>query len=394
MITADDISLNSESFVIRLLNSPLQGCEFPLQQGKTLFVIGQTSTIMMGDEILPVFPVDTFYVPLEKDGVNFEIQIDSNASVSQQVVLCELGSDGRNMRSIVLNAPTHIGGLVVAVRAHDQLWSSSVLMYPRTESKRSEFWCDWRAVILILFFSFMLILSGWICVQDTSQRQITELNAMLGGEKNRFQVLSGRNNSLYIFAENKPDYLWVHQMIASGSYKGSVQVTDADQENKRLAEWIGSNYPMLAYFRLQLDNPKLPQFWISRQRSALDKAGVEQLTGELMALLPYADSVAVVPVDDAVAVFQAENGLKQRNIKYSRKDKADNLTFTIKGALDDTEIFRARKFIYEYYRKWGMQYVQFSIELKDDWLKKHSFEYGVQSYVKIAPNHWDFSNPL
>ncbi|MDI8799794.1 hypothetical protein MJM59_28450, partial [Salmonella enterica subsp. enterica serovar Montevideo] len=42
---------------------------------------------------------------------------------------------------------------------------------------------------------------------------------------------------------------------------------------------------------------------------------------------------------------------------------------------DDVEILRARQFVDSYYRTWGGRYVQFAIELKDDWLKGRSFQY-------------------
>lgn len=50
--------------------------------------------------------------------------------------------------------------------------------------------------------------------------------------------------------------------------------------------------------------------------------------------------------------------------------------------MDDGEILRTRQFINEYTQKWGSNYVQFAIELKDDWLKGRSFLYGSDGYIK------------
>lgn len=73
--------------------------------------------------------------------------------------------------------------------------------------------------------------------------------------------------------------------------------------------------------------------------------------------------------------------IRGRNVCYS-------------GALDDVEILRARQFVDSYYRTWGGRYVQFAIELKDDWLKGRSFQYGAEGYIKMSLCHWYFPSPL
>ncbi|WP_306461289.1 PrgH/EprH family type III secretion apparatus protein, partial [Pseudomonas fluorescens] len=45
-------------------------------------------------------------------------------------------------------------------------------------------------------------------------------------------------------------------------------------------------------------------------------------------------------------------------------------------------------------QQWGERYVHFAIELKDDWLKGKSFQYGPQGYVKMTPSSWYFPKPL
>ncbi len=91
--------------------------------------------------------------------------------------------------------------------------------------------------------------------------------------------------------------------------------------------------------------------------------------------MPYADSVNITLMDDVTAAGQAEAGLKQQALPYSRRNhKGRNVCYS--GALDDVEILRARQFVDSYYRTWGGRYVQFAIELKDDWLKGAHFSTG------------------
>ncbi|VEB43061.1 type III secretion system needle complex protein PrgH [Chromobacterium violaceum] len=64
----------------------------------------------------------------------------------------------------------------------------------------------------------------------------------------------------------------------------------------------------MAFYRLLLDDPRRPQLWISRQRSPLDETSRQKLASQLSALMPYAERVSIVPVDDEAASRQAEEG--------------------------------------------------------------------------------------
>ncbi|MXE75941.1 PrgH/EprH family type III secretion apparatus protein, partial [Escherichia coli] len=89
--------------------------------------------------------------------------------------------------------------------------------------------------------------------------------------------------------------LWARQVAVREGYGDSALVIDADTENKRIATWFDSHYPTLAYYRLHLDNPEKPRLWVSRQRTDMNASLHKHLTENLMALLPYARTVDIVP---------------------------------------------------------------------------------------------------
>ena len=395
MVAAEDNVFDFQPYVIRILNGPLRGCEYLLQTGKIVFIVGNASA-MTENDFFPTFPDNTVYIPLEQDGVNFEITTENNASEDRPLQLHELRGDGRCTRYVDFNTPVRVGGLDIAIRAHDQEWSASVLSYPETGNrgkKRHRGYLVLVLVLVLVLFVLVVFISGGAWLLNTSQYKTTELNALLGDEQHRFNILQGRNHRYYIIARNEQDRLWARQVTVREGYGDSVQVTDAEEENKRIAKWFDSHYPTLAYYRLHLDTPEVPRFWISRQRTVLDASRHETLTEDLMALLPYARAVDIIPVSDETALSQAEEGLKHRNIPFYRKKSEDELTFMISGELSDTEIFRAREFIKQYVQKWGERYVQFGIELENDKNKNHSFRYGKYMYVKTAPDEWRFIDP-
>ncbi|WP_071761351.1 PrgH/EprH family type III secretion inner membrane ring protein [Burkholderia ubonensis] len=390
----EDSTLSIENRIaIRLLNSPLRGCEFLLPPGRTLFLVGASSELTAPDQ-LPELPNDTLYIPLEEGGVNFELLIDETDL--ERVTLRELSDGVSEERPTAFNLPLRVGALAMALRPEHLPWSPEVLGYADSESTVNPISARRHPRIAIALASLALILltGGGYWLLNSPQRQASELNALLGRDSQRFQVLPGRDDVFYIAAANERDSVWARQVIARGDYNRPAQVINPARENQRVASWLADNYPNLAYYRLQFDNMRRPQLWVSHQRAAMSDSARQRLAHGLTAIMPYAERVDIVGLDDATAANQAEAGLKRQALPYTRSDHADGVTFVIQGALDDGELLRARRFVDAYYRQWGGRYVQFAVELKDDWLRGRSFRYGDQGYVKMSLGHWYFPKPL
>lgn len=393
-MTSEDTGASFEGrIVVRLLNSPLRGCEFQLQAGRTLFVVGPPAEqIATGQS--PELPEDTIYVPLEQDGVNFELMMD--AADSGTLTLRKLEDSGTEELPVSFNQPLHVGGLILALRPEHLPWSPEILAYPENllqdaskPSRRNPILAAVLAVIAML-----LVAGGSYLHWSNPQRQAAELSSLLGHDKQRFRVLQGRDGVFYVATMDERDSSWARQVIARGDYDRPAQVIDPDEENERIAHWLADHYPELAYYRLQMDDPSKPQLWISQQRAGLNALALQRLSQILTKLMPYAQQVEVLAMDDRRAAQQAEAGLTHQALPFTRNDRPDGITFVIEGALGDGELQRARSFVTEYYRQWGSRYVKFAIELKDDWLKGRSFRYGGQGYVKMGPSHWYFPKPL
>ncbi|PJG60487.1 PrgH/EprH family type III secretion apparatus protein [Aeromonas cavernicola] len=390
----DTSHATSHNLVIRLLNGPLCGCEFLLFSGRTLFVVRNPSQVA-SPEVTAELPPDTLFIPLEHGGINFELRFENSDSAA--IFLRELSADSNTCKehSASLNKVLQIGELIFALRLENQAWSSEILAYPNSTPKitRSTRRRSISAVIALALITGAVVIALF-GVWSTPQKQANELDLLLSNDNQRFQVLFGRNKTLYVAASNERDVSWAQQVIARGENKKTAQVISSERENARMTRWLADNYPDLAYYRLQMDNPKLPQLWISRQRAALSDAERQRLSQRLLSQFPYADQISVIEIDDATVIRQAETELKRQALPYTRQDHVGGVTFVVQGALDDGELLRARQLVEEYYRRWGGRYVQFAIELKDDWLRGRSYQYGEQGYIKMSPAHWYFPKPL
>ncbi|WP_302476588.1 PrgH/EprH family type III secretion apparatus protein [Candidatus Williamhamiltonella defendens] len=133
---------------------------------------------------------------------------------------------------------------------------------------------------------------------------------------------------------------------------------------------------------------------ISQERTVLDAQKSLNLMQSLKEQMPYAKEIKIIDISDQEVASQAEAGIQKISVPYIRQDHGNSVTFVIKGALEDGHIQQLRRFVVNYNKAWGQQYVQFSIELQDDWLKGKSLKYGHQgSYVKVSPGYWYFPKP-
>ncbi|QND85697.1 MxiG protein [Chromobacterium vaccinii] len=396
MLVEDNHPFEPAAIVARLLNSPLRGCEFLLRPGRTLFLVGPGDALADPRQ-LPELPGDTLYVPLDQDGINFEILVDDAATIR------ELGSDEVAEYPADFNQVLRIGGLELALRPQQLAWLPEILSHPKgaalsaapaPDRRRARWWPLLALTLAVVATGAALLGGAYDSWSDTPQRQTEQLAALLGRDAQRFQILPGHDGQLYVVANNERDRNWAQQALLRGDFSRPPQVIGPRQENDRLARWLADKHPELAYFRLQLRDPRHPQLWISQQRAMLIAPDKLRLNAQLAEQLPYADQVELVAMDDAAAASEAEAGLARLALPFRRDNHPDSVTFVISGTLEDGELQRARQFIDGYYRQWGSRYVQFAIELKDDWLKGKSFMNGSQGYVKMDAGHWYFPKPL
>ncbi|KVN41155.1 hypothetical protein WJ64_32645 [Burkholderia ubonensis] len=196
---------------------------------------------------------------------------------------------------------------------------------------------------------------------------------------------------MYVLAGSERDALWARQAVARGDFGMPVRVVSSQGEAARIDRWLSHAEPDLAYHRVRMDKPHEPTLLLSKERSSLNEAARDQLAKRLLDALPYANTVNIGTVSDDRIARDAHAALERMAIPSTRHDANDSATFLIQEALSDGDLQRLRMFAEDFREQWGGRYVQFAIDLKDDWLKGKSFSYGASGYVRAAPGHWFFS---
>ncbi|NDL61509.1 PrgH/EprH family type III secretion apparatus protein [Acerihabitans arboris] len=383
--------------VVRLLNGILKGCEYPLSARKTLFIAADCDTLE-SEGASSSFPEDCVLVPTEGGGVNFEII--RPAAPDQGILLRRLDDSGADDILLASNQPVTVGALALAVRAAGETWSDGVLNYQRgamagasaAMAAKGPGRGRWRLAVLVATAVAVLALVFFLKTPDAQQREIVALTQQLGDEPGKYRIFPGRDGVLYVQADNERAAAWGRQSLVRLKSPQSIKINSHEEEKRRIERWLGQNFPALNLHQLQFDQPAEPVLMVSRQRGRLDETQRGDISRGLMKQLPYAEHIHFAEVDDDIVSRQAEEGIKKLAISYTRINNQDSVTFVIDGAINDGERQRIRFFVEEYDRQWSGNYVQFAIELKDNWLKDKSFKYGHLGFVKMTPGHWYFPN--
>ncbi len=222
---------------------------------------------------------------------------------------------------------------------------------------------------------------------------MTEISLLLGKERDKYDYVRGNDDVIYIFAKEKSDKDWAQQALMRTPPATAYRVVYVPKEEAQIRSWLQENWPGVKFHRVKLEQPKEPQLLLSDERGGQIQQQ-QALSLALKKRLSYVDKIVFKRIHDDLVVTEAEQGLKKVSVNYSKLSHRDSVSFVIQGALDDNELQRVKSFVQHFEEIWGDQYIQFSIELRKNWLNGKSFKYGEQGYIKVSPYHWYFPKPL
>lgn len=375
--------------ILRIFNGPLQGAEFSLDEGSTLFVVGPAQ--VLGNEVrYASVPASTIYVPLEQDGCNFETLADQ--ATPDGLPLRLLG-DSVEVRHCAFQERVRIGGLEIALRPGNQSWAPGLFTQPGGEPSHQGVFGSWSAPATrwaaggLALLGAAIATSLWVVPEPTPE---ADIHALIAGASSKAQVLRGRDDSVYVFVASERDAGWSRQVMMRHG-KPVAQVLLVDQERRRLEQLLVDHDPQLVWHFLDLKDPSMPRLLLSAQRNLLTPVKQAALLDALLAAAPYARDIVVQVQDDALLCELAQGGLERLALGFERIEHEGGVTFAIEGNLQDDELAAARRYVDDFYRQWGDRYVHFTVELKDDALKGKSFQTGPMGYVKTSASSWHFS---
>lgn len=380
--------------ILRFLNGRLTGCEFSLNEGRNLIILGKSREL---DDSIDVttLPENVIFVPTRETSYNVEILISDMTSV----IVRELLPDGVKENITAFNESFRTGEVVFSLKDANQDWNDSILNYTETVEhevtgpekhqkflfalKNKYLWMTTGCAVLLLFF--LLAWGG-----EQKENQMAELNAIIKDKRSHYQIVEGKDDIIYVWSRTANDIYWLNEQLKNKTLDDSVRILISETETHKLEKWFFENYRNIALYRIRHEDLGLLELWISKQRSAKSRINTKELQAGVTSAFPYIKDIEVVDIDDQEVISDAENGLRQLGLDFSQDITSSYVAYHIYGELDDSQLVKINKFVTSFYSRWGEGFVAFNISLNNDNRSGLSYGFGKNSFIKTGPDAWQF----
>lgn len=381
---------------LKLLSGQLDGVEFTLSPGDTIFHVGPARTLHQGQLGTTLANADNvFYIPGDLAPASFRIHLTDDE------VRLEVRAEGAEFWSpqeLPLNAVVHVVGLAMAVRAEDQAWSAAVLDHrlpvvvdegltlpPINRPSRANGVRRWGAAALV---AVVLGAGGW-WLYDTQRpaTQVRTLEAVLAKSPYNYTVVHDASGRLYAFADNAEAVAW-GQRASQRAGRLQDQYRDRHVEAARIGSVLDS--ACVDYAVVRLRSPQRPEVVIT----ALGMNDVErrrQVQALLAPQMPYAAEIDVRSVGDGELVSLARAELRARGISTRAGGQTGRASISNDVFLDDASLHAMARYRDDFVQQWGERRVRISIRLWDDLLKGRSYQYSQDQLLSVGEGRWEFS---
>ncbi|WP_421569855.1 PrgH/EprH family type III secretion apparatus protein [Stenotrophomonas sp. PD6] len=379
---------------LKLLSGPLDGVEFTLLPGDTIFHVGPARTLHQGQLSATLANADNvFYIPGDLAPASFRVQL-SDGAVTLEVR--ENGGDVWRTQPLELNAVVHVAGLALAVRADGEAWSAQVLDHrlpvpvaaeavtrPTPASRAGVTRWATAAVLALVVGA-----GGWWAYDaQRPATQVRTLEAALAQSPYAYSVVHDEDGHIYAFSDSAEALAW-GQRASQRAGRLLDQYRNRDAEAARIGAVLDS--AGVAYAVIRLRTPQRPEVVITAL-GADDAEHRRRVLALLVPQMPYAASIDVRSVGDAQLVSIARAELRARGISTRAGTQAGRASIANDVFLDDAALHAMARYRDDFVRQWGERRVRISIRLWDDLLKGRSYQYSHDQLLSVGEGRWDFS---
>lgn len=381
---------------LKLLSGQLDGVEFTLWPGDTVFQVGPVRSLHQGQLGATLANADNvFYIPGDLAPASFRVH------VTEDKVTLEVRAEGDATwlpQQLPLNAVVHVAGLAIAVRSGHETWSPAVLDHrlpvvvdevspsalpkqvPRTA--RSVRWAAAAALVMVVGGT-----GWWLYDRQRPATQVRTLEAVLAKSPYNYNVVHDADGRLYAFGDSAEAVAWGQR-----ASQRAGRLNDAYRERHVEVARIGSvlDSASVPYAVIRLRDPQRPEVVITALGMA-DAERRKQVQALLAPQMPYADSIDVRSVGDGQLVAIARDELRARGITTRAAAHAGRASVSNDVFLDDAALHAMASYRDAFVQEWGERRVRINIRLWDDLLKGRSYQYSQDQLLSVGEGRWEFS---
>ncbi|EMS0176380.1 PrgH/EprH family type III secretion apparatus protein [Escherichia coli] len=380
---------------LRILNTAMNGCEFPLYEGRNLFVTKKDSSDENDNQPDLILPEDTVFLPSVNVDFNFEVIVNEQDSEST-VLIRELREDKCNEYQIEFNTPFNVGQLKLILAKKNTAWSKEILGIDEKKNNEKETWVgylnNWKAISLFAIFLGGVViyfcLSDYLSPNHNSSKKVEEKVSSENHVKDYLAVV-GTNNKTYVFTSNQEKASFLRRYKDKASDKESYIITTYKKEEERVRNIFYEKYPELILYKISFENVKQPNVIVSASHFSTIEKNKEEFSLIAKKIMPYITAIKLTPVDDDIIIDNARSGLEQLGLSYKIKKNDATVSFIVRMNIDDSLLYKFQNFVSSFYQSWGSSVIKFNLLLQDEDSQLYSGgSIGGVTFVKKGDNMW------
>lgn len=382
---------------LKLLSGQLDGVEFTLLPGDTVFHVGSARTYHESKLAPTLANADNvFYIPGDHLPASFRIRcgdIGLSLEVREGDNICWMAQE------LPINEVVHVAGLAMAVRSEHETWSEAVLNHRLPVPSPYDAFDDAVPVamvnrtppamwaMLVLLAALLSATAWWLYDRQRPATQVRNLERVLAHSPYDYNVVPDKHGRIHAFGDTAEAMSWGQRASErAGRHHDIYHVRHL--EIARIGTFLDSAGVEYAVIRLR--TPEVPEVVIT-SIGPEDAERRRRVAAMLAPHLPYAKRIDVRTVTDVQLINLARNGLRARGISTRLGTQGARTSITNDSFLDDAALHSMARYRDEYVQEWGARRVHINIRLWDDLLKGRSYQYSDDQLLSVGEGRWEFS---
>ncbi len=381
---------------LRILNTAMNGCEFPLYEGRNLFVTENAPSDQFNDSQPDlILPEDTVFLPSVNVGFNFEVIVNEQNS-ELTILIRELREDKCDEYQIEFNTPFNVGQLKLISALKNTAWPKDALGIDEKKNSVKKNWTDYFNNWKMISF-FIIFINGIVIYFCFSDHLFTNIDLSDKVKTKTFSksyikdylAVVGTNSKIYVFTSNQEKASFLRRYKDKVSDKENYIITTYKKEEERVRNIFCEKYPELVLYKVSFENVKQPNFIVSAARFSFIERNKEEFGLIAKKIMPYITDIKLTPVEDNIIIENARSGLEQLGLSYKIKKNDATVSFIVNIDADDSLLYKFQNFVSSFYQSWGASVIKFNLLLQDEDSQIYSGgSIGGVTFVKKGDNMW------
>lgn len=398
------------SYQLKLLSGTLNGVEYALHVGDTLFHIGsprdlqdgQAAQLLQGAE-------NAYFLPEDLPPGAFVVQLGTGEGGSATLRLGERSRADQawHYRPLAVQTVYCANGIHFAVRDTAQSWASDVLGFAPTartqlvpaaddalpgtaarlshvaRSRRPWFWGASMAMLTIA------LAAGWYYWQYRPEVRVQGLAGVLRDAPADYQILPGGDGKLYAFSDDRNAPAWGRRASRRLQRRDDVYLLRRDEATRLEQSLLKEG---LAVVIVRLDQPAQPHVVLL---GGVTPALRERVREQIGQIAPYATGrVQISSTTDAALVALAQAQLRGLGISSRTEPQGSRVSVVNDVFLDDAALNAMAGMAERFHRDWGERRITVHLQLWDDLLQGRSYRYSPGQLMSVGEGRWTYARSI